>query len=420
VIMAMGTTSRSSVPLAPSINLQAAICKETASLCGKTFGNVLRSIILSGSLARDEGTFINEGDAWTALGDAEFFLIFDEAHALPGTSVTASAARNIEGRLGVQGINTHVELSAVHPEYLRKLPPYILTFELMTKGVIIWGDHSVLSLIPPFASTDIVLEDAWRLLANRIVEQLDLLATPKPPLDATALFPHYRTVKFFLDMATSLLVFLRAYQPTYRQRAEALRLLVDRLPATQTLPFSIRDFTQIVSACTRFKLQQAARVSLEDQASVPLWEEAVSYARQLWRWELAQLTGCQRDLSDSEAMRRWMRLQPWMKRFRGWAYVLRKCGWHKSWRHWPHWLGRARHASPRYWVYAAASELFFRFPELMRTGQHESRRQSGWRELRSSLPVPGEPDSGSGNQSWKELASQVVWNYREFVRMTRA
>jgi hypothetical protein len=413
---AVDTTRKLSIAQAEAATLRNAICKETASVCEHTYGKDLRSVILGGSLARDEGTFVREGDSWKALGDAEFFLIFREERALPEASATASAVENIEASLRAQDITAHIQLSAVHPKYLRKLPPHILTYELRMTGNVIWGDPSILSLIPAFTSADIPLEDAWRLLANRIVEQLEVAEMLGGSPEAVPSLLHYRAVKLFLDMATSLLVFLRAYQPSYRERAEALAHLADRLPQTRRLPFPIGDFSERVGACTRFKLQEETLG--KDPTSLELWEEAVTYAHRLWRWELAQLVGCQDELPDHEAMQRWMKLQPWGKKLRGWAYVVRRCGWHRSWRQWPHWFPKGLKASPRYWVYAAASELFFRLPTVMHAVQNESRWQSDWNELQSWLPVPGSPSSKL--KGWEGLASQIAWNYHEFVEMTRA
>jgi len=415
---AVETTRKLSIAQAEAATLRNAICKETASVCEQTYGKDLRSVILGGSLARDEGTFVREGGSWKALGDAEFFLIFHQERALPETSATTSAVEGIEASLRAQGITTHIQLSAVHPDYLRKLPPHILTYELKTTGKVIWGDTSILSLIPAFTSADIPLEDAWRLLANRIVEQLEVAEMLGGGPEAVPPPVHYRAVKLFLDMATSLLVFLRAYQPSYRERAEALQRLADRLPQARSLPFPIGGFSERVSTCTRFKLQDGTLGNQTDPASLVLWEEAATYAHQLWRWELTQLAGCQDTLPDHETMRMWMKQQSPAKRLRGWAYVLRRCGWYHSWRLWPHWLRKGWQASPRYWVYAAASELFFQLPKLVHTGQNESRWQSHSNELRSRLPVPGSP-SGRPN-GWEKLASQITWNYHQFVEMTRA
>ena len=46
-------------------------------------------------------------------------------------------------------------------------------------------------------------------------------------------------------------------------------------------------------------------------------------------------------------------------RVRGWLHVVRRCGWHRSWRLWPRWVRLARRGSPRYLVYAAACQTLF-------------------------------------------------------------
>jgi hypothetical protein len=194
------------------------ICAETRAVCQQTYGQTLRAIVLTGSLARNEATFVERPDGLTLLGDAEFLLVFHIGAPLPSASDAHRIRVEIEGRLLRNGLHGTVTVSGVPPSYLRRLRPSIFAYELTAYGSVIAGDQSVLNLVPRFAVSEIPLEDAWRLLANRIVEQLETLR--ELPVDETPLPDnvHYRTVKLVLDTATSFLVFVGGYKPTYAER----------------------------------------------------------------------------------------------------------------------------------------------------------------------------------------------------------
>ncbi len=474
-------------PVKPG-ELRSVICQITTQLCAEELGDRLRAIVLTGSLARDEATFVSEEKRWTLLGDIEFLLVFAEHASLPPSLAIESLRQKIEDGLSGRGIICHLGLSAVHPQYLRKVRPHIFAYELRTHGQVVWGEPQILSLMPAFSSSDIPLEDAWRLLSNRMVELLEVAGQWLESPGVLSRDVHYRAIKLYLDMATSFLLFQGAYEPTYQGRAHALRLLY---PASEgasrdragRFPFDLQGFSDRVSACTALKLGQESSLG-HDLASElngggntlslvschisadgelgnprstlpsPPWGrraggegvssktdcdktlDAIECAHQLWRWELARLTRVEGRLSDRELLRKWIELQPLGKRLRGWAYVLRKCRWHRSWRHWPHWLRRGWRASPRYSVYAAAAELFFRLPGLLRAASHRQDTDSDWRELLSWLPVaavgacPGRDrrqDSGLPSRAgserrygWRQVASEIAWNYHEFVEGTRA
>jgi hypothetical protein len=404
--------------------LKPAICQATSQLCAEWFGGLLRAIVLTGSLARDEATFVREGKQWKLLGDAEFLLVFDQEDRLPSSSIIARLEQEIEHHLLEGGSSAHIELGPVPTRYLRTMPPEIFAYELRTRGQVVWGERQILSLIPAFSPFDIPLEDGWRLLCNRVVELIEVIErVVEKPVDPSP-DGRYRMIKLYLDMATSFLLFQGAYAPTYRERAERLRALAEDTEANRSCPFPLRDFAQRVASCTRLKLQAGdgvdAQAAEEDLEGIFSWADLVTYARGLWRWELEQLTGEQDQLSDRELMKRWMRLQPVRKRLRGWASALRRCGWRRSWRQWPHWVRLGWRASPRYWVYAAACELFFRAPGIVDGDGRTPEMDSELRSIRSWLPLAGDLSGAGGNLGWRNVAADTAWNYQAFLKGTRA
>jgi hypothetical protein len=297
--------------------------------------------------------------------------------------------------------------------YLERLRPHIFAYELRACGRVCWGDAGVLSLIPACAPSDLPREDAWRLLANRMIEQLqvvDELMSRPAVLSAEA---SYRTVKLFLDMATSYLIFAGGYAPTYRERAARLKALAAAGEGTDA-PFPLREFAERVEQCTDIKLGHV-------QAPAPgmaFWEEASSYARLLWRWELSQLTHTRVQLPNRVLIDRWMQQQPMRERARGWLVVLRALGWHRSWSYWPGWLRFGRDCSPRYAVYRAVGELYLRLACLLKPAARRPTINVDWKALRATLPVRTKHDPNA--PEWRRLAADILWNYHHFLEGTRS
>ena len=400
---------------------KAIITGTTARICVQAFGDRLYAIVLTGSMARQEATLVRDGESWTVLGDAEFLLIFRDRVRLPAVSAMGALRQKINVALTQSRIACVVGLSPVQTSYLRKLPPSIFAYELRTHGEVTWGDSRVLSLIPAFSPSKIPLEDAWRLLCNRMIELLDVTSRCSRHLRFESRELQYTMAKLYLDMATSLLVFLGAYQASYRERNHRLTLLAEHMTNASGLPFTLQQFSDRVDAATRFKLQDVqSEVHECGESSKRSLLEAVEYARYLWRWELARLTGVRPQMPDRELIRKWMQFQPLIAKVRGWAYVWRQYGWVRSFPLLPRWLARILRASPRYGVYAAASELFFALPYLLELSSSPPDPVPKCREIRSSLPVAGACEQRRSSECWQKLASEIGWNYREFLQLTRA
>ena len=388
--------------------LKRTICEETVRICSCRYGKSLRAIVLTGSLARDEATLIDEGMHWRLLGDAEFFLVFHDAAHLPSAADAEFEAREVKRALWGHGLIASVGLSPVDGSYFQCLPRYIATYELRSCGRVLWGDQGVLSLVPRFDMTEISLEDAWRMLANRIIEVLEVVAQSDHSQNA-----RYRTVKLFLDIATSYLIFAGRYRPTYRLRQRELECMADDPSAQTNAPFPLGPLADRITECTRFKVGGHGMLSSTDM----LLREAVGLAHLLWRWELKRLTGESDEISDGELMSRWMSQQPVRSKLRGWASLLRRSGGHHSWHEWPRWTRLARRASPRYYVYAVASETLF---SLRNTDGQHAMTTDEIRNLAQRLPVLKQFGWEPCTQGWQRLISVTSLNYRRLLEDTIA
>jgi hypothetical protein len=164
---------------------------------------------------------------------------------------------------------------------------------------------------------------------------------------------HYRAVKLFLDMATSLLVFLGAYEPSYGRRAQRLQDMADRGEEGTVAPFALNAFARRVRECTRWKIAGGG----ECGGNLELCREALDYACQLWRWELAQLTAAPAVTPPEALFAGIASRQSAFQKLRGWLYAARRIGWLRGAPSWPRWLAMSARCTPRYYIYEAAWRL---------------------------------------------------------------
>lgn len=391
------------------------ICEVVTAEGRAAFGNRMIALILTGSAARGEATIVNSGHGWDVLGDAEFLAVLEPVPETKASARADTVMHESMQKLRALGIRVTVDLGLVDPPYLKGLPPHIFSHELRSCGKVVFGDPSVLRLIPRFSARDILCEDAWRLLCNRMIEQLRFVRDLEDLDSHITDELHYATVKLFLDMATSYLVFAESYAPSYCDRAKRLDALADD-PCGET-PFPLRKFATRVEECTAWKLSGDEQ---DANSRLKLWREAISYMRRLWRWELIQLTGSRGELTIAGLSRRFAQQQELKQRLRGWASVAKRRGWLKSARQWPRWMKLGFRSSPRYLVYQAAAEVAFRLPCLIKHKGKPPRLDVNWDEIRKLLPESRQQSASPAGIDWREVADDILWNYSEFLRDTRA
>jgi hypothetical protein len=401
--------------LPDSLQLREIICGVVQRECTRCFGALLKALISTGSLARGEATIIRKKESWAVRGDAEFMLVFERNAALPATTALGGVRRRIENDLLQRKVECKIDLSAVHPTYFQRLPAHIFTYEMKHCGRVIAGDEAILQSIPDYSVDELSREDAWRLLCNRLIEVLECAEELSGERGRFSPELQYRIIKLYLDMATSLLVFVGAYAPSYRERRDAMLRLTSRKIRAEAFPFELRGFADLVADCTAEKLLPQGDAERRVDLSPRL---AVQTAHALWRWELAQLVGTKSVCTDHDLFEQWMSVQPSWKRIRGWLYIVRACGWQRSYHLWPRWWS-LRKASPRYWIYFVSTRLLFQATRDENLSQ-ALRADANWASLSRCLPVAKMTAKQPASPSWKDVAHDVVWNYREFLVGTRA
>lgn len=391
------------------------ISSRAVELLRAVHANALQAIVLTGSLARDEATIIKHSQGLELLGDADFLAVFDPSSPMPSVLQDAALSHKIEEFLLKEGLRCTVHAHAVSPQYFQALPRAIFSYELRKCGRVIWGDPGTLELIPDFSAADLPREDAWRMLCNRMIEHLAFVH--RLAADSAELPPdlHYATVKLFLDMATSYLVFAGQYAPSYQTRAQRLQRMAADPQANA--PFPLAKFAARVSDCTMWKLTGDDEYR---ESSVELWKEAISYMRRLWRWQMMELAGKTGILTVGELSRELARQQTARQRLRGWGSLAKRRSGLKSAAQWPRWLKMSFRATPRYLVYQAATEVVFRLPCLVKHSGQPPRLDVNWQELRALLPERAPQSQYRDEALWRKLVDDVLWNYSQFLEGTTA
>jgi hypothetical protein len=365
--------------------------------CRDTFGPTLRAVVLTGSLARNEASYkVRDGKA-VLQSDVEALVVLHDDATLPSRHSSRALCQLAQSYLADRGVDVEVSFSVVHGNYLRQLPPFIYSYELRACGVVLYGEPTILSLIPDFSPAELSREDAWRLISNRLIEQMEPVAG-----EGSSSKARYRSIKLCLDLAASMLVFHGRFEAGYRARLQCMEQAV-LLPEAKQLPVPVEEFMPLVRLCTAAKLTPDAEVDLgvDFEARVTRW------AWQVWGWQLRGMTGSSAQADAEQMVRAFGRSQGLTRLLRGWLYAVRRMGWMGSAWYWPRWfrLFTAR-LTPRHAIYLAAC----RWHEVC-TGSAISDVPASIYRAQSLLPVKG---------TSAEFASQLVWNYKEFTVETRA
>lgn len=378
------------------------IAVEGARVCARAIGYKARSIVLTGSLSRGEATLERDGMGWRVLGDATFLVI----HPRPANLRTSQIEAEIESFLASHGITCKIVVVTSTPYALRKMKPQIYAFELRERGIVVWGDQSVLDLMPRFKAAQIPIEDGWWFLSNRMIEQLESATKAKDHPDSDGGI-RYRIAKLYLSMAACYLLAIGQYEPSYQDRARRLGELAES-PIPHPSPIPLQRFARLVSECTYLKLHGDTAGELDQ---FPQWRDATSDAEALWLWMLARMVNSNPTISRSELIAILAKRQQWLARAKGWvrAAVVHPAVFRNSWRRW---VRLACLGSPRYLVYGAASDLFFH------SGDTGTVTPGELAAIADRLPVRF--CEGDRQLTWCGVASMIADNFHRFVESTRS
>lgn len=396
-----------------------AIIPRIADKCAASLVPSPIAILLTGSFARGEQSVLLNDGCLHVMGDMEFMVLCPpEANLDSMQSQLSRSSEELGCWLKGCGVHCKLEFNAVPPKYLRNLQPHIFGHELVRHGRVVWGREDVLSGPQRFQFSPIPFWDAWRMLNNRLLEQLLWIDALTRLDDKLLQSVFYQIVKCYIDIGTTLLIFGRRYQPTYATRASELLRWANEKRTVSFLPI----LSERVMACTEFKLVPNLRkrtlgVRLDSSAEelrtdvTKMLLDLIPLAREVWRWEAIQFSHMEYlpPVSDISLWDGILRLQPRVEKLRGWAKLMLT----PDVRSQRNFVGRMRAllfcGSPRYLTYTVASELFFSLPVVLAGADPQL-------EVYEPL-VPVEFDEHANEaRTWWRLRANVLSGWKLFLR----
>lgn len=281
-------------------------------------------VLLTGSFARGEGTVIphpRTSSRW--LSDVECLVVV-RGGVVPTREIQRSmrqVERDTNSDCGNAARGIKVELRAILTEGMLRLPPAIFTRELSEHAKLLWGDPAAIPVPPaPSGVEAISKHDAFRLLNNRIIEQIAVRSEyADRASDSTAVA--YSLAKFWIDLGTSLSVFLGCYLPGYRSRQKPVE---DALRAHQEI-LGVEMCGRLIARFRNAMAQKLGETGFPSGDLAAEFSEAVEIARATWNWESGQLLGTSAAADDWRGIfARLSRLETAAQRLRDWARVLRQ------------------------------------------------------------------------------------------------
>jgi hypothetical protein len=279
-------------------------------------------LILTGSVARGEGTLIADqktGTRW--MGDLECLLIVPPgAHASKLDATLQIVETKLNKDFSDRRRGLKIGLTRMASSRLERLRPSIFNRELLEHGKLLWGTPSAVPLPAWWTAGDreVPLSDAFRLLNNRTIQQIKARMTQETA-DAEPLSAEYAISKFWIELATSLSVFLGCYRTTYRERQTAIESLLASKPEIFGCKFNELLVTRLREAMA-VKFGQTPSVL---GAACQRFNEVARSASRVWYWESAGMLGA--DLNDStwrSVISRLRRLETPRQRARDWMRLL--------------------------------------------------------------------------------------------------
>ena len=250
------------------------------------------TFVLTGSMARGEASVIQTEEGYESLSDMEFLV----THAQP-INLSSIFKRLGEFEVGANervrkaGFRCKIEFTYAVQRFFETVRPSIFSYELKEHGKVIHGLSNPLSLMRDFSANNIPQIDAFYLLCNRILEQLDGIRRYFVDDNFRDVIKfRYSILKLYVDLATSILIFLGGYSSTYEGRRVAMLSMdwakTNDVPNRKFLVDKVNHWTNVKLSPTYDTMQL-----MQHDAVIEEWVELARIALSIWLWELEQFMG---------------------------------------------------------------------------------------------------------------------------------
>jgi len=176
----------------------------------------LVSIILYGGYGRNEGSMIKDGDRYIPYNDYDLLIIINN-------KIQNNALLQLKTKLAKDLSIRWIDISQKSSAELNKLSPSIFNYDLKYASRVIYGDDSVLNLIPSIKSSTLSLVEGEVLFITRLWTFLGCLDVNGFNIDRSddeVRFFRNQMAKGVLAIVDILLIQKKAYHTSYKQRVQ--------------------------------------------------------------------------------------------------------------------------------------------------------------------------------------------------------
>ncbi|MHA1277498.1 MAG: hypothetical protein ACTSQ8_09925 [Candidatus Helarchaeota archaeon] len=200
----------------------------------------IKSIILTGSLARGEGTARMNQESIEIYSDIDLNIVTNIPNLFKYNKILGLLSNSFTKYMKKRGLLTHVDISAIRESELKKYTT-IRRVECANSDKVVWGKDLLSNL--SYSPKSIKKINAIEYLFNRMIDIL------KIPVIANEYLKTYLITKVLLDLNTSLLAFFGDYTPSYMKRVNLIKTAF----YSKFLPDP--NFPELIDIFSHFKLK---------------------------------------------------------------------------------------------------------------------------------------------------------------------
>jgi len=279
----------------------------------------VRCIFLSGSASLGELTAVAPGgDRVAVYSDLDVGIVFGDRYSKLEARERLEAGVRVPVPAGLELLGG-CEVGLYTPDELAGQPPKTGTLDLRRHAVVLWGERSLLELVPEYQPDEIDFRECLYLLLNRVLEFLEREESRSASPEAIPL--DFAWAKMLLDVPTIVL----ASSGRYVSGAGRRVALFEELAGTDgSLRELYDEWPGLASA-----LEKSLGYKLHGRRPVEGWfreaeaaERARAVVEMTWRW-LLRRRGIETESGSAVRLASAsLSLEPFRTRARGWKELL--------------------------------------------------------------------------------------------------
>ena len=267
----------------------------------------LSAIILSGSFAQGQGAVLrnNNNGILGLLSDLDMVIVVND-HMLGSqanlTKINSELNSALNSKAPSKFLNP-LDTTICTPEQAKHwwMSPCIATLQLAGTARVIWGDQNILPYTPPVSVERITSEEVFKLLNNRIAEQVFYFVRFKQGIDGPECFS-FHSAKAAVDSVLAICISEKCFKSSLQDRltifeklSQDLRLGYDMVEWAQFwTKYKITPNLRMLRY--RFKGQDIGNMALEG------WKETATFLLRALRWISKRKLGIDHEETDALVM----------------------------------------------------------------------------------------------------------------------